>query len=102
MYGLKIFGTDQVSFGSLPVPMVVKIIWSTEYIYMYMKNVGQVCLSQVSLGQLENCDYDQLVYSEVTGGISVLSRTTNFKRLGPTLNNTISECQTSSQTFFQS
>ena len=42
---------------------------------MYMKNVGQVCPSQVSLGQLENCDYDQLVYSEVTGGISVLSRT---------------------------
>ena len=42
---------------------------------MYMKNVSHVCLSQVSLGQLENCDYNQIVYSEVTGGIYVLSRT---------------------------
>ena len=30
MYGLKIAGTDQVSFGPVPVLMVVKIIWSTE------------------------------------------------------------------------
>ena len=29
MYGLKIAGTDQVSFGPVPVLMVVKIIWST-------------------------------------------------------------------------
>ena len=31
MYGLKIAGTDQVSFGPAPAPvlMVVKIIWST-------------------------------------------------------------------------
>ena len=28
-YGLKIAGTDQVSFGPVPVLMVVKIIWST-------------------------------------------------------------------------
>ena len=30
MYGLKIAGSDQVSFGSVPVLMVVTIIWSTE------------------------------------------------------------------------
>ena len=29
MYGLKIAGTDQVSFGPVSVLMVVKIIWST-------------------------------------------------------------------------
>ena len=29
MYGLKIAGTDQVSYGPVPVLMVVKIIWST-------------------------------------------------------------------------
>ena len=29
MYGLKIAGRDQVSFGLIPVLMVVKIIWST-------------------------------------------------------------------------
>ena len=30
MYGLKIAGTDQGSFGPVPVQMVVKIIWSTD------------------------------------------------------------------------
>ena len=30
MYGLKIAGMDQVSFGPVPVLMVVKIIWSTD------------------------------------------------------------------------
>ena len=29
MYRLKIAGTDQISFGPVPVLMVVKIIWST-------------------------------------------------------------------------
>ena len=29
MHRLKIAGTDQVSFGPVPVLMVVKIIWST-------------------------------------------------------------------------
>ena len=29
MYGLKIAGTDQVSFGPVPVLMVVKVILST-------------------------------------------------------------------------
>ena len=29
MYRLKIAGMDQVSFGPVPVLMVVKIIWST-------------------------------------------------------------------------
>ena len=29
MYGLKIAGTDQVSFGPVPVLMVDKVIWST-------------------------------------------------------------------------
>ena len=32
MYELKIAGTDQVSFGPVPVLMVVKIIWSTAYV----------------------------------------------------------------------
>ena len=31
MYGLKIAGTNQVSFGPVPVLMLVKIIWSTVY-----------------------------------------------------------------------
>ena len=30
MYRLKIAGTDQLSFGPVPVLMVVKMIWSTE------------------------------------------------------------------------
>ena len=30
MYGLKIAGTDQVSFGPVPVLMGVKNIWSTD------------------------------------------------------------------------
>ena len=29
MYGLILAGTDQVSFGPVPILMVVKIIWST-------------------------------------------------------------------------
>ena len=29
MYGLKIAGMDRVSFGPVPVLMVVEIIWST-------------------------------------------------------------------------
>ena len=31
MYGLKIAGTDQVSFGPVPILMVVNIICSTDY-----------------------------------------------------------------------
>ena len=37
MYRLKIAGTDQVSFGPVPVLMVVKIIWSIEI-------AGHACL----------------------------------------------------------
>ena len=32
MYRLKIAGTDQVSFGLVPVLMVVKISWSTVFV----------------------------------------------------------------------
>ena len=30
MYGLKIAGTDQNSFGPVPVLVLVKIIWSSD------------------------------------------------------------------------
>ena len=33
MYGLKIAGTDQISFGQVPVLMVGKIIWSTANVF---------------------------------------------------------------------
>ena len=36
MYELKIAGTDQVSFGPVPVLMVVKIIWSTVSIILLL------------------------------------------------------------------
>ena len=34
MYGLKIADTNQVSFGPVPVLMVVKIIWSTSFVLL--------------------------------------------------------------------
>ena len=34
MYRFKIAGMDQVSFGPVPVLMVVKIIWSTAQIFL--------------------------------------------------------------------
>ena len=38
MYRLKIAGTDQVSFGPVPVRMVVKIIWRAGSVHeMYEK-----------------------------------------------------------------
>ena len=41
---LKIAGTDQVSFGPVPVLMVVKIIWST-VLDPYIAEVQIICQS---------------------------------------------------------
>ena len=40
MYGMKIAGADQVSFGPVPVLMVVKIIWSTAYMMHRLIDMG--------------------------------------------------------------
>ena len=39
MFGLKIAGTDQVSFEPVPILMVVKIIWSTGQ-YIQLSNLS--------------------------------------------------------------
>ena len=39
MYRLKIAGTNQISFGPVPILMVVKIIWSTDYISYHFRMV---------------------------------------------------------------
>ena len=43
MYRLKTVGTDQVSFGPVPVLIVVKIIWSTGKYYYFFLNQNICC-----------------------------------------------------------
>ena len=57
MYELKIAGTDQVSFGQVPILMVVKIIWSTVYLFSLEASHLYLQLQLPSENSVENGNY---------------------------------------------
>ena len=86
MYGLKIAGRDQVSFGPVPVLMEVKIIWSpVVVVYAYLKIfIDLFPIGFWPCGLAENCNRTSFKMRQKKCVVQVTRHTQTFYL--PTLN----------------